>query len=661
MLRLTLVAVMMLSACLAPAPAGGAPVSVRSPDGKIVIELEPNATYRVSYGGKPVIADSRLGVTLAAGGALRDLQVVAVRRGSRDETYAVVAGKSSTARDRCNEATVVLRERGQDGGRTIEIVLRAYDDGAAYRFQFPKQAGFADFAITSEDSTFNVPGDATAWVLPVPNYTSHYEFFYQPQKVREIEAGKLIGLPLMLELPDNGPAVAITEANLTNYAGMYLTRGDGGDDASVLRASLAPLPGHRLVKVKASAPHASPWRVIMIAPTAAKLIESNLVMHLNDPCAIPDTSWIKPGKIAFLWWNGYLVGPNARRGGVDTATYKHYVDAAADFGFAYSSIDGLDIAWYGGKIPGYGEHDITVPVEGLDIHEVLAHAKKRGVRIRLWVASQGLRKHLDKALKTYAEWGVEGIMVDFIERDDQEAVNWIREVVEKAAKHKLTVTLHNCPKPTGLSRTYPNLLAREAVRNQEWNKWDPLGVSPEHNLIVPFTRMLAGPLDYHSGGFRSVRTEEFCPRDVAPEVMGTRCHQLAMYVVYENPLPMAVDYPAAYRDRPGLDFLASVPTTWDETRVIDGKVGDYITIARRKGDDWYVAAMTDATPRELKIPLTFLGDGKFTAETWSDDAAMAPNGLKRATATVDPAEVLSANMITAGGYVARLKPMSARP
>jgi alpha-glucosidase len=269
-----------------------------------------------------------------------------------------------------------------------------------------------------------------------------------------------------------------------------------------------------------------------------------------------------------------------------------------------------------------------------------------------------LRKYLDKALATYAEWGVEGIMVDFIERDDQEMVNWVREVVEKAARYKLTVTLHNCPKPTGLSRTYPNLLTREAVRNQEWNKWDPLGVPPEHNLIVPFTRMLAGPLDYHSGGFRSVRIEEFRPRDVAPEVMGTRCHQLAMYVVYENPMPMAVDYPAAYRDRPGLDFLSSVPTTWDETRVIDGKVGDYITIARRKGNDWYVGSMTDATPRELKIPLKFLGDGSFVAETWADDADGGPNAVKRETAGVTAADTLTANMIPAGGYVARLTPVA---
>jgi alpha-glucosidase len=641
------------------------PVSVRAPGEQVAVDFRVAPTgpvYRVSYRGKTVVDESPLGVTFQAGGALKDLEVTDVRRDSRDETYPLFAGKSATARDHYNEATVVLRERGGGGGaRTIEVALRAYDDGAAFRYRFVARPGATEFAITSEDSSFALAPGATAWVLPVPNYTSHYEFHYRRNKMSELKPDQLIGLPLMVELPDGGPAIAITEANLTNYAGMYLKPG-AADARNVLRSALSPLPGQKEVKVKASAPHVSPWRVIMIADTPAKLIESNLVANLNDPCAIDDTSWIKPGKVAFLWWNGYLVGHNGRRGAVDTETFKHYVDGAAELGFAYSSIDGLDIAWYGGKIPGYGEHDITVPVEGLDMPDVLAHAKRKGVRIRLWVASQGLRKYLDKALETYARWGVEGIMVDFIERDDQEGVNWIREVVEKAAKHKLTVTLHNCPKPTGLSRTYPNLLAREAVRNQEWNKWDPAGVSPEHNLIVPFTRMLAGPLDYHSGGFRSVTVADYRPRDVAPDVMGTRCHQLAMYVVYENPMPMAVDYPAAYRGRPGIDFLSAVPTTWDETRVIQGQIGDFITIARRKGQDWYVGSMTDATARELKLPLDFLGEGKFVAETWADDAAAGPNGVGRKTTNVTAADAITVKMIAAGGHVARIRPAGdARP
>ena len=420
--------------------------------------------------------------------------------------------------------------------------------------------------------------------------------------------------------------------------------------------ALSPLPSQNDVKVKATAPHNSPWRVIMIADNAAKLIESNLVLNLNPPCAIKDTSWIKPGKVAFLWWNGYLVGDNARRGGVNTATFKHYIDGAAEFHFPYSSIDGLDIAWYGGKIPGYGENDITVPVKQLDMPAVLAYAKSKGVRIRLWVASAGLRKYLDKALDTYEKWGVEGIMVDFIERDDQEMVDWIHEMVAKAAAHHLTVTLHNISKPTGLRRTYPNLLTREAVLNQEYNKWSHVGSTPEHQLTVPFTRMLAGPLDFHMGGFRSVRQADFLPRNVAPDVMGSRCQQLAMYVVYEDPMPMAVDYPAAYRGRPGLDFLSMVPTTWDETRAIQGEVGEFITLARRKGSDWYVGSMTNNTARHLAIPLRFLAPGNWTAQIWSDDPSGDLNQVKFETRQVTAADSITAALTESGGQVIHLSP-----
>ena len=631
------------------------PILVRSPNDRIAITIhvdDQHPVYEVRYRDKPIIAESSVGLTFREGGALTGLTVLETRRDSHDKTYALIAGKSDAARDRYNEATVLLQEQA-GARRRVELIFRAYDDGAAFRYRIVEQLGLKEFAIISEDSAFSLPPDAKAWVLPLPNYTSHYEYFYKPATLGDVDPKQLIGLPLLLELPNGGPAVAITEANLTDYAAMYLRRSaDGGE----LHSELSPLPKQPDVKVVGAAPHASPWRVIMIADEPGKLIESNLVLNLNDPCAIADTSWIKPGKVAFLWWNGYLVGNNGRRGKVDTATFKHYVDGAAEHGFAYSSIDGLDIAWYGGKIPGYGEHDITVPVEGLDIQAVLAHAKAKGVRIRLWVASQGLRKYLDKALPIYEQWGVEGIMVDFIQRDDQESVNWIRQVVEKAAQHRLTVTLHNVHKPTGLSRTYPNLLNHEAVRNQEWNKWDETGVTPEHNLVVPFTRMLAGPLDYHSGGFRSVRQGDYAPRDVAPDVMGTRCHQLAMYVVYENPMPMAVDYPAAYRNRRGIDFLSAVPTTWDETRFIQGNVGEFISVARRKGEAWYVGAMTNGSPRELKVPLTFLGDGTFTAEIWADDVPEGPNGLTRRNKSVTSADVITASLAPAGGQVARLTP-----
>jgi alpha-glucosidase len=638
-----------------------APVEVRSPDGRVVIGLRLGAggrpMYRVTYKGNVVIDDSPLGLTFVAehGGRFDSaLAVAGVERAGGDETYPVIAGKSAMARNQYSQATVSLARGSEPGrGAPVQVVLRAYDEGAAFRYQFPSKNA-EPLAIVSEETTFNLPADAKAWVLHVPNFTSHYEYLYEPKKVAEIKAAKLICLPLLLECAGGGPAVAITEANLTDYAGMYLERSDAGRTA--LRSRLSPRPDKPGVAVDVTKRRASPWRVVMVADSAGKLIESNLVLNVSDPCAIADTSWIKPGKVAFLWWNGYLVGHNGVRGGVDTETFNHYVDAAAEFGFPYSSIDGLDVAWYGGKIPGYHGEDVTKAVPGLDIQAVLDHAKQKGVRIRLWVASQALRADLDRALETYERWGVEGIMVDFIERDDQEMVNWVREMVEKAAAHHLTVTLHNVSKPTGLQRTFPNLLTREAVRNQEWDKWDPVGVTPAHNVTVPFTRMLAGPLDYHAGGFRSVRTADYAPRDVAPDVMGTRCHQLAMYVVYEDPMPMAVDYPAAYRARPGIDFLSDVPTTWDETRFIDGKVGQYVIVARRKGDVWYVGCMTNDTPRELKMPLTFLGGGTFVAEVWADDAAAGPNGIAKRTQGVTAADTLDLRLAPAGGQVVRIAP-----
>jgi alpha-glucosidase len=652
-------------------------IVVRSPDGRIDIALQvPSAPisgdlapfYHVSYRGKQIIGDSPLGMTFKDGGALSGLSTVQVHRDSHDQTWPVIAGKSATARDHFNQATILLSERDASHGgkgRQIEIELRAYDDGVAFRYHIPEQPALKDFAITSEDSCFAVPSNARAWVLPVSGFATHYEFYYQPQRVSEISPKQLIGLPLLLELPDGGPAIGMTEANLVDYAGMYLehvadpkpraTSRAKQENWTILRSALSPLPGQEQIKVKGATPHDSPWRVIMIGDSPGRLIESNLVLNLSDPCAIADTSWIKPGKVAFLWWNGYLFGDNARRGAVNTATYKAYVDEAAEFGFAYSSIDGLDVAWYGGRIPGYGENDITVPIKGLDIQQVLAYAKSKGVRIRLWVASAGLRKYLDKALDTYQKWGVEGIMVDFIERDDQEMVNWIDEMVRKAAAHHLTVTLHNVSKPTGLRRTYPNLLTREAVLNQEYDKWSPVGSTPEHELTVPFTRMLAGPLDFHQGAFRSVRLEDFRPRDVAPVVMSTRCHQLAMYVVYEDPMPMAVDYPSAYRKSAGIRFLSAVPTTWDETRFIDGAVSQYITIARRKGDDWYIGSMTNHQSRTVKVPLRFLPPGQYIATTWSDNPNGDPNGVIEQTVHVTPSDTITAAMLPAGGQVIHIR------
>lgn len=637
--------------------------SLASPDARLSIHFDATAdgapTYRVAFAGRPVVADSPLGLTFADGGAFGPAEIVDIKRSSRDETYELPLGKTRRARDHFNEATVSLRERA-GARRSLHVIFRAYDDGVAFRYRIPEQPGVKTFAITGEATAFGLPADADAWVLSLPKLNDHYEYYYDARKLGTVDAKQLVGTPLLMHLPDGGPWVAVAEANLTDYAGMGLV-----PDAlrpGTLRATLAPLPNEADVKVRGTAPFVTPWRVVMVGDAPGRLIESNLIANLNEPSKIADPSWIKPGKVAFLWWNGYVVGTGAdgkpNVGAVDTKTYNYYVDFAADNGIPYASLDGLDVAWYGGPLQ-YKDQDLaTGHAPNLDVQAVLAHAKARGVRIRLWMDSKALRPQLDRAFDAFAKWGVEGVMIDFVEQENQESVRWCAEVLRKAAERKMTVSFHNAPKPTGLSRTWPNLMTVEAVRNQEWNKfphWGSKGSTPRHELIVPFTRMLAGPLDYHSGGFRSVPPKDYAPQDVAPVVMGTRCHQVAMYVVYEDPLPMVVDYPEAYRGQAGFEMLRDVPTTWDETRVLAGEVGAFITIARRKGDVWYVGSMAGDNAKTLTVPLTFLDKGDYTLDGWRDGPADQPNAaVAEPRLTVAAKDSLTIEMSPAGGHVVRL-------
>jgi alpha-glucosidase len=336
---------------------------------------------------------------------------------------------------------------------------------------------------------------------------------------------------------------------------------------------------------------------------------------------------------------------------------KYYIDFCAEQGIPYHSLDGLDIAWYGGPIQPKGPTDITKAAPTIDLPEVLRHAKAKGVRLRLWVHWKALKPQIDEAFRAYEAWGIEGVMVDFMDRDDQEMVRFYHEMAEKAAKHHLTLTLHGAYKPTGMERTWPNVLTYEAVLNQEYNKWQPPGVRgtpPEHNLDVAFVRMLAGPLDYHQGGMRGVLPEDYQFRDKAPPVQGTRGHQLAMYVVYQNHLPMLADSPSAYRGQPGLEFLTQVPTTWDETRVLHAEMGRCLVIARRKGGAWYLGGMTAAQGRELDLPLGFLGEGSLEAELYLDRPEGGPNSVTRRERTVSAADTLRVVIPRAGGFAARL-------
>jgi alpha-glucosidase len=633
-----------------------------SPDGRIRLELSLDGgnspVYSVSFRGKPVIRPSRLGVDMVAGAALgRDATIEDVRSRAIDETYIQHPGKRSRVVARGEEVTVTLREKGASP-RRWEVVLRAYDDGAALRYRFLAQESRRDLAIVGERTRIHLPDDAVAYALPLDGYTTSHEARYQKKRVNEFPGDWLLGLPMLAELPGTG-WLAVMEANLNDYAGLYLAR--DAEAGSVLTTRLSPRPGDPGIAVRASLPHESPWRTFLIADKVERLVESDLVLNLNAPCALGDTSWIKTGKTTFPWWNGFYEERVPFKMGLNTETAKYYIDFCAEAGIPYHSLDGLDnVAWYGGTIVPYEGADITRGIAGLDLREVLRYAATKGVKIRLWMHWQAAVKHMERAFPLYREWGVEGVMLDFMDRDDQEMVKFLRRALEKAAENHLTVTLHGVAAPTGLERTFPNLLTNEGVLNLEYDKWDKLGVPPEHELTVVFTRMLAGPLDFHQGSFRGVPAEQFRARNDAPLVIGTPCRMLASYVVFQNHLPMVADYPSSYRGHPALPVLAAIPTTWDDTRCLAGRVGELVVIARRNGTEWWVGAMGGREARDVEIPLGFLGPGRFRAELWRDDTD-APARLARNSRDATAADVLRVPLAPAGGLLVRLSPAKGGP
>ena len=523
----------------------------------------------------------------------------------------------------------------------------------AFRYRIPAQPALAAFTITDERTQVAVDGRSEAYALPLDGFTSSYEGFYTVTPLARIPADTLLALPVLLHHP-GGAWLAVSEADLTDYAGMYLSRPRQSPGMLVTR--LSPLPGAPNVKVRARTPHDSPWRVFMIGDRPGRLIESNLVYLLNPPSAIADESWIHPGKTTFPWWNDYVAPDASFTPGLNTATTKYYIDFCAAHGIAYHTLDGYqDSAWYGGGIdPGNQIPDITTARPEIDLPEVLRYAKSKGVQIRVWLHWKALQPQVDTAFARYERMGIEGIMVDFMDRDDQEMVHFYREVVEKAAAHHLTVVFHGAYKPTGLRRTYPNLLTVEAVMGLEYDKFsDKKGVTPSHELLVPFTRMLAGPLDFHQGGFRYSTERAFHTQNTAPLVIGTRARTLATYIVYEDYLPMLADYPAAYRGQLGFDFVAAVPTTWDETHVLNATVGKVLTIARRSGEAWYVGTMTDGTARSVTVPLRFLGPGTFVADEYADALDSLPQARHRQF-LVTARDVIRVRMAPAGGHAIRL-------
>lgn len=632
---------------------------VASPSGDVAIAFRLNEQrapeFEASYRGEVVVKGS-LGLNIAGAMPLANgLKVLGVKRAERDETYEIPVGKAASARDHSRRMLVQLQESASPQ-RRVDVEFHVADDGVAFRYLLPEQAGGKDVTLLDELTEVTFAGDPEARILPLNGYTTPYEKLYLKKRVSEITPQERVGVPMLLAIPAKEGIVwgAFTEANLRDYAGMYLAGAAG--KPGTLVSKLSPLPNRNDgAKVVAKQSLTTPWRVLLLADDAGRLIESNLIFNLNEPSKIADASWIKPGRTTFPWWNGYVLEDVDFEPGLNTATHKHYIDFCAEHGIEYHSIDGTnDQAWYGGPIAPNGPTDVTKSIPEIDMPELLRYAKEKGVRLRLWMHWKALQPQLDEALQAYEDWGIEGIMIDFMDRDDQEMVAFYHEVSEKAAKHHLTVNWHGAYKPTGMERTWPNVLNYEAALNQEYNKWDKVGTPPEHNLDIAFIRTIAGPVDYHQGGMRNVMPEDLKVQNLAPMVQGTRGHQLAMFVIYENHLPMLADFPSAYRGQDGLDFMTKVPANWDETRVLRAELDRVLVIARRQGDVWYVGGMTGREAVSGKLDLSFLGEGDFEA-TILEDADGETTKLVERTEQVTADGKLKYQMPRGGGFVATIR------
>jgi alpha-glucosidase len=632
-------------------------ISVSSPDGKLkfLLKITPETvSYEVNYKKQLLVENSLLGFSFDNGEFGSNLKTGKVRRKSIDETYELVVGKVSSARNHCNEMIVPLQEK-EAPGRLINLVVRAFNDGVAFRYEFPEQEGWNSYVMYDEKTQFRLNGNPMALLMYLPGYINTHEGVYTHTEYDKIAKKRLIEMPVTLEF-DNGIYMSITEAAVRNYAGMYLVKEKNG-----FAGKLSPRLGQEKIKVEINEfPHRTPWRVLSVADRVGGLLETNILTSLNEPCKIEDTSWIKPCRTTFTWWNGNVVPDSTFSPGNNFETNKYYIDFAARNGLDAHGIYGYaETPWYYDDNFNFGwagpNADITRPIPCLNMPRIVEYAKSKGVGIHLWVHWRPLYDKLEEAFALYEKWGVKGLMVDFLDRDDQEMIRIQEEILQAAARHRLFIQFHGSSKPSGLTRTYPNEFTREGTLNYEVCKWDTL-VNADHDISVPFTRLLAGPTDYHLGGFRALPRDEFKIQYVNPYVMSTRCHMMAMYVVLENHLTSLCDTPMAYEGQPGFEVLRTVPGTWDEMHVPLAEFNKYVTVARRNGTDWWVGTLNDGTARTLNLKLDFLGEGEYRAEIYTDapDAEKNPNHLSKEIRTVTRKDKIELPLAVDGGAVLRI-------
>ncbi len=643
--------------------------SISSPDGNIAVNLEHNdgLSYSINADGKNILSASEIDLNIEGHKSLRDnVTLIKTTRDSVKQTLKPeVQVKSETIIDHYNEITLSFNNN-------VDVQFRVYDNGVAYRFLTNHEN---QITVVSELAEFNFSKNAQAFYPEEETLYSHNERSYINYKLPEITADKLASTPALID--NAGTKILITETALRDYAGLWLV-GNGQDGLlgkfPQLPTKVIPEEGLWIDRnepvveranylAKTEGKRSFPWRVLAIARNDADLITNQLTYQLAEPNKLGDTSWIKPGKVAWDWYNANNIFGVDFESGLNTETYKYYIDFAAEYGIEYVI---LDEGWY-------PLGDLMGSVEGYDVPEIIRYGKEKGVGIILWTTWLTLRDQFDEAMDRFESLGAMGIKPDFFQRDDQEMVNFYWKIAEEAGKRKMLVDFHGAYKPAGLRRTYPNVISREGVKGLEWNKWS-VDSTPEHNTTLPFIRMVAGPMDYTPGAMANAvgpavfkqwdysgkdeNHQDFTIRFNRPMSQTSRVHQMAMLTVFESPLQMMADSPSRYRQESECaTFMSKVPTVWDETIALHGKIGDYISVARRSNNEWFIGTLNDEHARQLELKLDFLEKGKtYQIEVFEDgrNAHKFAEDYRTFTRKVKQGDVLTMSLAPAGGYTARI-------
>jgi alpha-glucosidase len=636
-------------------------IHVKSPNGKIDLTLESGAkiSWSVKHENTEVIAPSTISLTLGSGVVLgNNAKVISTKSSKVNSSFATPIYKKKTVIDEYNQTVVTYKA---DFG----LILRAYNDGVAYRFFTTKKG---QIIVESEEASFNFSKDHKAFVPYVRDlrekdmYSCAFEAMYDEIPLSKFVKDSLAISPLLIDL-GNGKKAAIVEAELEDYPGMYLTRNNqtqlGLQGAFAHYPKEERLGGYNKMNymvakresyiAKTNGTRNFPWRAIIISESDKDLANNDMLQKLSAPSQIADPSWIKPGKVAWDWWNDWNISKVDFKAGINTETYKYYIDFASKNHIEYVVLD-----------EGWSEDTNLLKVSpSMNIEELINYGKQKNVGIILWSSWYAVNQDLENTFSYYSKMGVKGFKIDFIDRDDQKMVKSLYDIAKKAASYNLIIDFHGMYKPTGIQRVYPNVVNFEGVKGLENAKWTPNDDMPHYETSIPFIRMLAGPMDYTPGAMRNATRSDFRPSNSMPMSQGTRCHQLGMYVVFEAPLQMLADSPTAYmKEQESTNFISQIPTTFDETIALDGKVGEYVAIARKKGDKWFVGGLTNWSAREMTIDLSFLGKGTYSAEIFKDgiNAGKDATDYKHEIVKVVNADKLTVNMANGGGFAIIISP-----